>query len=47
MGGLTVSLFVICHGFRGRPGRINRYEGGLLLTAYCAYTAWLIDGVMA
>ena len=27
---------------RGRPGRLNRLEGGLLLTAYAGYTAWLV-----
>ncbi|MFH1154495.1 MAG: calcium/sodium antiporter [Pseudomonadota bacterium] len=46
MGGLTLSLFVICYGFRGRPGRINRFEGALLLAAYVAYTSWLVVGVM-
>ncbi|MCP3967044.1 MAG: calcium/sodium antiporter [Lentisphaerae bacterium] len=39
---LTISLFVIGYGFKKRLGRINRYEGTLLLTAYVAYTAWLI-----
>lgn len=42
MGGLTVSLFVICYGFKGRQGRINRVEGAILLTVYIAYTAYLI-----
>lgn len=41
---LTVSLFVFGYGFRG-PGRINRVEGGLLLSAYIAYTAYLISTV--
>jgi len=32
----TVFLFIFAYGFRG-PGRINRIEGGLLLTGYIAY----------
>ncbi len=40
MIGLTVALFAMAYGFRG-PGRINRIEGGLLLTAFVAYMAWL------
>ena len=40
MVGLTVALFAMAYGFRG-PGRINRIEGGLLLTAFVAYMAWL------
>lgn len=39
---LTVSLFVIGYGFRGRKGRINRAEGAGLLLAYVIYTASLI-----
>lgn len=42
MTGLTVSLFIIGYGFFGRPGRINRYEGALLLSTYVSYNAWLI-----
>lgn len=41
MGVLTVSLYVICYGFRG-PGRINRFEGGALLASYVAYAAYLV-----
>lgn len=44
MAVLTLSLFVICYGFRG-PGRINRFEGGLLLTTYIAYTAYLTHSI--
>lgn len=44
MVGLTVSLFVIGYGFRGQ-GRINRIEGMLLVSAYIAYTAWLVSSV--
>ncbi|MBR9985051.1 MAG: calcium/sodium antiporter [Desulfosarcina sp.] len=45
MGLLTVSLFVIGYGFRGRPGRINRFEGAALLICYVGYTAYLISTV--
>jgi cation:H+ antiporter len=46
MGALTVSLFVIGVGV-GRPGRINRVEGAVLLVAWVAYTAVLIGSVVA
>jgi cation:H+ antiporter len=41
MAALTVSLFFICYGFRG-PGRINRFEGALLLACYIGYIAYLV-----
>ncbi|MBD3653071.1 calcium/sodium antiporter [Kangiella sp.] len=44
MGILTLSLFVIGYGFRGE-GRINRFEGAILLAAYVGYTAYLIRSV--
>lgn len=47
MGGLTVSLFIIGYGFRGRKGRINRFEGAALLAVYVAYTTYLIGKVVA
>lgn len=37
---LTLLLFVMAYGFRG-PGRINRIEGALLLTAYIGYQTLL------
>lgn len=46
MGALTVSLFLIGYGFRGRQGRINRFEGAALLVVYVGYTAWLISMVL-
>jgi cation:H+ antiporter len=46
MGGLTLSLFIIGYGFRGRPGRINRLEGAVLLVVYLGYTLYLIRMVM-
>lgn len=44
MGALTLSLFVLGYGFRG-PGRINRWEGALLLSAYGAYMVFLLGDV--
>jgi cation:H+ antiporter len=44
MAALTLSLFVIGYGFRG-PGRINRFEGSLLLACYMGYTAYLVSTV--
>jgi len=41
---LTVSLFVIGYGFHGH-GRINRFEGAILLACYIAYTASLVNTV--
>jgi cation:H+ antiporter len=41
MAVLTVSLFVMGYGFRG-PGRINRLEGGILVTIYIGYTGYLV-----
>jgi cation:H+ antiporter len=46
MAGLTLSLFILGYGVRGR-GRINRIEGVLLLSVFVAYTAWLIYGVIS
>ncbi|WP_041366801.1 calcium/sodium antiporter [Methylophaga frappieri] len=45
MAGLTVILFIFAYGFRG-PGRINRIEGALLLTAFVAYTSYLVSMVI-
>lgn len=44
VAGLNVLLFVLGGGFRG-PGRIDRTEGGLLLLAYLACTAWLLSSL--
>lgn len=41
---LTVSLFIIGYGFRG-AGRINRFEGALLLASYIGYTSCLVMSV--
>jgi len=46
MGALTLSLFLIGYGFRGRQGRINRFEGAVLLLVYVVYNAYLISTVL-
>ena len=40
---LTISLFIIGYGFRGRKGRINRFEGSFLLFIYILYSSYLIN----
>jgi cation:H+ antiporter len=45
MAGMTVLMFVMAMGWRGRQGQINRWEGGLLILAYIAYVAWLLQSV--
>ncbi|WP_299584858.1 calcium/sodium antiporter [uncultured Microbulbifer sp.] len=42
--GLTIALFIFAYGFRGQ-GRINRWEGAALLTAYLVYTGYLISTI--
>ena len=40
---LTISLFFFCYKFKGGgKGRINKLEGGLLLTSYIAYLGYLV-----
>jgi len=43
---LTILLFVMAYGFRG-GGRINRFEGGLLLGAFIAYQMLLFFSISA
>lgn len=43
---LTLSLFALGYGFRGRPGRINRLEGLLLLSSYVFYSGWVAWSVL-
>lgn len=38
---LTIALLVMAYGFKGRTGRINRFEGTLLILCYIAYNAYL------
>ena len=37
MLGATVVMLVMAMGFRGRPGRITRVEGAILLAGFVAY----------
>lgn len=46
MTGLTISLFIMGFGFRGRRGRINRVEGLVLLAVYIAYTIYLVCPIL-
>ena len=41
MAGLTLLLFVVGVGWRGRPGRINRVEGAILIALYLLYMGWI------
>ncbi len=43
---LTLLLFAMCYGFRAK-GRINRWEGALLLLAYLGYTGWLVYSALS
>lgn len=42
---LTCSLFLFGFGFKGKQGRINRWEGGILILVYLLYTAWLVSSL--
>ena len=42
MAVLTISLFLICYGFRGRVGRVSRLEGVVLIACYIGYTTFLV-----
>jgi cation:H+ antiporter len=46
MLGMTLLLFAMAYGWRGRQGRINRLEGAGLLGAYVLYNGVLISVVM-
>ncbi len=43
MVALSIALFIMAYGFRG-PGRIVRWEGGLLLLTFVLYQSWLYVG---
>ncbi|WP_394171458.1 calcium/sodium antiporter [Saccharospirillum alexandrii] len=47
MAALTIVLLIMGIGLRGRQGRINRVEGGMLLLAYAGYTGYLISVVLS
>lgn len=38
---LTIALFVMSYGFKGRDGRINKVEGTILILCYIAYNTYL------
>jgi len=42
---LTCVLFLFGFGFKGRQGRINRWEGSVLILTYLLYTAWLVSSL--
>lgn len=46
MAALTLALFLMCIGLRGKQGRINRLEGGALLLAYISYTGYLVSTII-
>ncbi len=47
MTGLTLLLFLFGFGFRGPGlGRINRFEGAILLAVYIGYTVYLISNIV-
>ncbi|MBA4265841.1 MAG: calcium/sodium antiporter [Comamonadaceae bacterium] len=45
MAGLTLLLFVMGWGWRGRPGRVNRIEGAVLVAIYLGYTLLLMRSI--
>lgn len=45
MGALTLALFVVCFGLRGR-GRVQRFEGATLLSVFAGYSVFLINGAL-
>ncbi|MDX8411449.1 MAG: calcium/sodium antiporter [Mariprofundaceae bacterium] len=47
MIGLTVVLIMMASSFKGRPGRINRFEAAALLAAYLGYQAYLYFSTLA
>ncbi len=43
---ISVTLFIMAYGFKN-DGRINRFEGFLLLSAYIGYLSWLYVSISA
>ncbi|MCH8531567.1 MAG: calcium/sodium antiporter [Saccharospirillum sp.] len=43
---LTLGLLIMGIGWRGRQGRINRWEGGVLLMVYGIYMAYLVRSAL-
>lgn len=46
MIGITFVLFIMAYGFKGN-GRINRFEGALLLSCYIGYMTWVYQSAPA
>jgi len=40
MFGLTVAMSIMAWGWKGKPGQINRLEGGVLLASFIAYQSY-------
>ena len=45
MLGASVLLLIMAIGYKGRPGRINRWEGGFLLMTFVAYQVWVFNSI--
>ena len=45
MLGATILMLLMAMGFRGRPGRITRIEGGILLAGFVAYQYIIFSGI--
>ena len=43
---LTLMVYLMGRGLRGRPGRIDRWEGILLLACFASYQYWLYLGAI-
>lgn len=46
MTALTIGLFIMGYGFKGRQGLVNRHEGAILLMVYLGYTGYLVSTVI-
>ncbi|TDB05639.1 calcium/sodium antiporter [Halomonas marinisediminis] len=44
---MTLLMTAFAIGWRGRKGRINRFEGAALLAMFVAYTAWMVRLVLS
>ncbi|MBN8411083.1 calcium/sodium antiporter [Halomonas litopenaei] len=47
MTAMTVMMAVFALGWKGRAGRINRLEGGVLVAVYALYTGYLVSLVLS
>ncbi|MCL5427398.1 MAG: calcium/sodium antiporter [Gammaproteobacteria bacterium] len=46
MTGMTLLMIIFAFSWRGRPRRINRLEGGVLLALFIAYTGYMVSIVL-